>query len=62
MPPFGTFETCRQALRMSVDGVERKSSAKGQGDANDPFYGPAARCKSFSSSWRQRSCINVSGL
>jgi len=28
----------------------------------DPMYGPAVRCKRFSSSYRQRSCINVSGL
>jgi len=26
------------------------------------MYGPAVRCKRFSSIWRQRSCINVSGL
>src|ERR1700694_239600 len=43
-------------------GEDRKSSAHGQNDANDPLYGRAVRCKRFSSSWRQRSCINVSGL
>jgi len=26
------------------------------------MYGPAVRCKRFSSSWRERSCINVCGL
>jgi len=29
---------------------------------NDPMYGPAVRCKRFCRAWRQRSCINVSGL
>jgi hypothetical protein len=28
----------------------------------DPMYGPAMRFKRFSSSWRQRCRINVSGL
>src|SRR5262249_5761406 len=26
------------------------------------MYGPAVRCKRFSSIWQMRSCINVSGL
>ena len=26
------------------------------------LYGPAVRCKRFCRAWRQRSCINVSGL
>jgi hypothetical protein len=33
---IGTFETCRPALRVSVPGGDRKSSAHGQTDANDP--------------------------
>ena len=33
---FGTFETCRCRLMMSVYRVERKSSVRGQTDANDP--------------------------
>jgi hypothetical protein len=28
----------------------------------DPMYGPAVRCKRFSSIRQMRSCINVSGL
>src|SRR6266404_7340566 len=27
----------------------------------DPMYGPAVRCKRFSSIWQMRSCINVCG-
>ena len=30
----GTFQTCRPTLTMSVAGVERKSPADGQTDAN----------------------------
>jgi hypothetical protein len=33
----GTFETCRPALRVSVPGGDRSSSAHGQTDANDPL-------------------------
>src|SRR4030095_3281101 len=31
--------------------VDRKSMAEGQTVAFDPMYGPAVRCKRFSSSW-----------
>jgi len=36
MSPVGTKRTCRADLSMSVDGVERKSSVRGQTDAIDP--------------------------
>src|SRR6266436_10130276 len=42
MSQIGTFETCRRALRTSVDRADRKWLAHGQSAANDPSQTSAA--------------------
>src|SRR6266436_243402 len=42
MSQIGTFETCRRALRTSVDRADRKWLAHGQSAANDPSQTLAA--------------------
>ena len=49
MTTFGTFLTCRPTSSRSVRRGRSEVTGGCRNDANDPMYGPAARCKRFSS-------------